>query len=168
MRKICYGMELCYQKMADAQDTIGLRRFLGGMVVRHMRIVQETYTLVEGSNITPEEWTSRLIIKLMEITHGQWLYCCVQVHDSISDTKTTAHKEALQQEIEAELEMGMEKLLDKDQYLCEFNLEDLENTLGERQEYWLIAIRAARKATTLQGNQHNSACSRAHPRREEG
>ncbi len=124
--------------------------------------------MVEGLNITPEEWTFGLIIKLMEITHGQWLYHCNQVHDSISGTNMTAHKEALQQEIEAELEMGMEGLLDKDQNLCEFNLEDLENTLGEKQEYWLIAIRAVRKATTLQGNQHNSARCRAYPRRGEG
>ncbi len=31
----------------------------------------------------------------------------------------------------------------------EVNLEDLEDSSGERQEYWLIAIQAARKAGQL-------------------
>jgi hypothetical protein len=59
--------------------------------------------------------------------------------------------------IEAQQEMGTEDLLEEDQYLAEVNLEDLESTLGEHQEYWLIAIRAAREASILQeGRQLNS------------
>ncbi len=42
--------------------------------------------------------------------------------------------------------MGMEGLMEEDQYLAEVNLEDLESTTGERQEYWLVAIYAARQA----------------------
>jgi hypothetical protein len=47
--------------------------------------------------------------------------------------------------------MGWEDLVEEDQYLMEVNLEDLEHTLGERQEYWLVAIQAAREASQLQG-----------------
>ncbi len=32
----------------------------------------------------------------------------------------------------------------------EINLEDLEHTSGKRQEYWLVAIQAAREASRLQ------------------
>ncbi len=32
--------------------------------------------------------------------------------------------------------MGWEDLMEDDQYLAEVNLEDLEHTLGEQQEYW--------------------------------
>ena len=38
--------------------------------------------------------------------------------------------------------------------MMEINLEDMENTSGERQQYWILAIRAAREASKL----------RAHPR----
>jgi hypothetical protein len=122
-----------------------------GMVCRGMRNIQEMYTQVEGSNITSVQWAQCLIIKLLEATHGQWLYRCVQVHDRVSGTRATARKEEIQLAIEAHQEMGMEDLLEEDQYLAEVNLEDLESTSGERQEYWLIAIRAAREASILQG-----------------
>jgi hypothetical protein len=52
--------------------------------------------------------------------------------------------------IEAQQDMGWEGLLDKDQYLAEVNLEDLEHTLGKQQEYWLVVIQAAREASRLQ------------------
>ena len=47
--------------------------------------------------------------------------------------------------------MGWEDMTEEDQYLAEVNLEDLEHTSGERQEYWLVAIQAAREASRLQG-----------------
>jgi hypothetical protein len=49
--------------------------------------------------------------------------------------------------------------LTKAQFLAEVNLEDLENTCGERQEYWLVAMRAAREARLLCGDtQLNTGC----------
>jgi len=53
--------------------------------------------------------------------------------------------------IEAQQDMGCEDLTEEDQYLVEVNLEDLEHTLGEQQEYWLVVIQAAREASRLQG-----------------
>jgi hypothetical protein len=82
----------------------------------------------------------------------------VQVHDKVSGTRATACKEEIQLAIEAQQEMGMEDLLEEDQYLVEVNLKDLESTLGERQEYWLIAIRAAREASILQGGRQPNSC----------
>jgi hypothetical protein len=45
----------------------------------------------------------------------------------------------------------MEGLMEKDQYLAEVNLEDLESTTGNRQEYWLVAICAAQEGSIFQG-----------------
>jgi hypothetical protein len=45
--------------------------------------------------------------------------------------------------------LGPQGLQEEDQYLAEVILEDLEGLSGERQEYWLIAIQAARKAGQL-------------------
>ncbi len=68
-------------------------------------------------------------------------------------------KEELQREIEAQQDMGSTGLLEEDQFLAEVNLEDLEASSGERQEYWLLAIRAAQEAGRLKGLQP----SMAHP-----
>ena len=45
--------------------------------------------------------------------------------------------------------MGTTGLLEEDQWMMEVNLGDMENSSGEREEYWLLAIQAAREAATL-------------------
>ena len=122
-----------------------------GMICHGLRGLQEIYTTVEGSNVTGEQWATGVIIKLLKTTHGQWLYRCVQVHDRFSGIQATQRKEELQMAIEAQQDMGWEDLTEEDQYLAEVNLEDLEHTSGKRQEYWLVAIQAAREASRLQG-----------------
>ena len=52
-------------------------------------------------------------------------------------------------EIERQQELGTDGLLAEDHYLMEVNLEDLEISSGVRQEYWLLAIRAAREALQI-------------------
>ena len=71
------------------------------------------------------------------------------VNDRVSGTLATARKEELQQEIEKQQELGADGLLAEDKYLAEVNLEDLEMSSGERQEYWLLAIQTARRAYQL-------------------
>jgi hypothetical protein len=155
MTEICYDKAHHYQLMAADQDTIGWRRFMEGMVCRCAQDIQTIYSTVEGSSIPPLQWTEGLVIKLLEATHGQWSYRCVQIHDNATGTQVTAHNEEILQEIERQLKLGMEDLLDEDQYLAEINLDDLESSSGERQEYWLLAIRAAREASLL-GRQQKS------------
>jgi hypothetical protein len=67
--------------------------------------------------------------------------------------------------IEAQQDMGWEDLTVEDQYLVEVNLEDLEHTSGERQEYWLVVIEAAREASRLQGLSQSSVDRRRAPGR---
>ena len=47
------------------------------------------------------------------------------------------------------MEIGGSGLEEEDKFLLEINLEDLETTSGETQEYWLLAILAAREACIL-------------------
>ena len=155
MTEICYDKAHHYQLMASDQDAIGWQRFMEGMVCRCAQDIQTIYSTVEGSSIAPLQWTKGLVIKLLEVTHGQWLYWCVQIHDNAMGTQVMACKEEILQEIEKQLEFGMEDLLDEDQYLAEINLNDLERPSGERQEYWLLVICTAREASLL-GRQQTS------------
>ena len=100
------------------------------------------------------------MIKLLEATHGQWLYWCVQIHDNATGTQVTACKEEILLEIERQLELGMEDLLDEDQYPAVINLDDLESSSGEHQEYWLLAICAAQEASLLRRQQTSNNCRR--------
>ncbi len=143
MVEICTGLEESYQQMTADQDAIGWRQFMEGMVCYHMRTIQSLYHFQEGTHITPERWTKGLILKLLEATHGQWLYRNTQIHDSVAGTQATLQKEEIQREIKEQMKMCSDGLLDKDLWMMEVNLTDLETTSGEQEEYWLVAIRAA-------------------------
>ena len=57
-------------------------------------------------------------------------------------------------EIEQQQELGAVGLMDEDKYLLEVNLDDLNTSSGEGQEYWLLAIKAARAALLLRQQHH--------------
>ncbi len=115
MSEVCRGMDYHYTKMMDEQDAIGWRRFMEGMVCRSIRRIQELYMTMDGSNLSPEQWTVGVVTKLLEATHGQWLYQCVQIQDRLNGTQVMLWKEELQREIESQQEIGMEGLMEEDQ-----------------------------------------------------
>ena len=149
MGSLCHGRSEEFHQLAKEQDKIGWQPFLEGMVCKQARTIQSLHHINIGTCVSPEQWASGLILKLMEATHGQWLYQKVQIHDKVAGSQATLRKEAIQREIEEQLEKGGDGLLEEDQWMMEVNLGDLENTLGEQEQYWLVAIRATREAARL-------------------
>ena len=149
MEEIARGIHPRLLTFARSQDIIGWRRFMEGMISKECRIIQQTFLTICGSKLSIACWGEGLVTKLLEITHGQWLYRNFHVHDSVSGAIASQRKEEIQHEIEKQQDLGEEGLTADDHYLMEVNLEDLETTSGERQEYWLLAIRAAREAFRL-------------------
>jgi hypothetical protein len=52
-------------------------------------------------------------------------------------------------EIAYQLELGAEGLAEDDRFLLECNFDELTTTNGEQQEYWILAIQAAREVCRL-------------------
>ena len=84
-------------------------------------------------------------MKLLEITHGMWIYRNLLVHDSTLGVLRTQRVEILLDEIQRQLEMGGARLQEEDQWMLmlEVNLGDLATTSGEREAYWLLVIETA-------------------------
>ena len=131
-----------------------------GMISKEIISIQKIYTTISGSTLSLEAWSRGLVVKLLEATHGQWLYLNLQVHDSMMGVNATLRKEELQRLIEDQLDLGGEGLEEADKYLLEINLEDLATTSGETQSYWLLAIRAARAARLLRLNEITNNATR--------
>ncbi len=134
-----------------------------GMISTRMREIQRQYHISEGTRTSPEQWAQGLLLKLLKATHGQWLYRTVQIHDVVSGTQATIRKEAIQKEIEDQMELGEAGLLEEDNWMLEVNLGDLESTSGEQEQYWLVAIKAAREAATL--TRQNEQIPRTRPQK---
>jgi len=75
------------------------------------------------------------------------------VYDNVAGIVATERKEKLQEVIEMQILQGGEGLAEEDEYLLDIRLDDLETTSGETQEYWLLAIQAARDAHMLRSQQ---------------
>ncbi len=91
-----------------------------------------------------------LILKLLEVTHSQWLYCNIKVHDKVAGTLATLRKEEIQMEIKEQQALGLAGLMDEDCHLGEWNLQDLDDTSGVREICLLLAIKAAWEASRLE------------------
>ena len=127
-----------------------------GMISRKVVAIQKEFAEAGGCNLSLDNWAKGLVIKLLEATHGQWLYRNVVVHDVVGGSEAVKRKQELQNEIEQQIELGGEGLDEQDKYLLEINLEDLEDSSGEDQYYWLLAIQAAREDRALKTREEQS------------
>jgi hypothetical protein len=65
-------------------------------------------------------------------------------------------------EIKKQIAMGGEGLDEEDRWMLEVNLGDLEESNGEKEAYWVVAIEAARARHNLRRiRDRNAAFSRA-------
>ena len=85
-------------------------------------------------------------MRLIEVTHGQWCYRNMHVHDATAGMEVTARKKAVQRFVEDQLEMVEEGMDKRD---------------GEDQHYWLLQIEAVRYDLVLQ-RQNNDSNNRNH------
>jgi hypothetical protein len=115
-----------------------------------------------------DKWCTGLITRLLEITHGQWLYRNYIVHDPVSGTIATAKKEELLLEIERQRDLGDAGLLEEDKYLAEVSLEEMATSLGERQHYWLLAIQTVWNHYALRAQRESQQIARRNTTEEEG
>jgi hypothetical protein len=69
------------------------------MICTQVVEIQHTYQRLCRTNCTLKSWAISLVIKSMEIMHGQWLYRNVVVHDSTLGALVTRRKDEIQQEI---------------------------------------------------------------------
>jgi hypothetical protein len=61
----------------------------------------------------------------------------------------SSHKGERLKEIDHQLSLGSNGLEEEDRFLLECNFNTLTTTTGEQQEYWLLAIQAAREASRI-------------------
>ncbi len=133
-----------YWQLGMDQDMLGWDGLLMGMITKEFRQIQSLHLECCGSRMSVRQWMRKFITHLLQITHGQWAYWNEVVHNATSGANRNAKKRKLQERIDHEISQGLLDLRPEDHYLMSLNLEDLDCTSGEQQEYWLLAVDAAR------------------------
>jgi hypothetical protein len=114
----------------------------------------------EEESVDVSNYVCKLIQKLLEITHGLWIYRNLMMHDSLSLSGVLAceRKEKLMEAIKEQLALGSDGLREEDKWLLEIDLDDLDgHTTREREVYWLLAIDAARRCFRLGRQQRRTS-----------
>jgi hypothetical protein len=67
--------------LAEDQDEIGWINFMKGKISKHFLRIQQTYLAGSNSRINGRDWVSRFIKELLTISHTQWLFRNITLHD---------------------------------------------------------------------------------------
>ena len=69
------------QEFVESQDVIGWDNFVMGMVSSKLIPIQSDFLLHSKSSSRAMHWISGLSTQLLQVTHSQWIYRCVLVHN---------------------------------------------------------------------------------------
>jgi hypothetical protein len=127
------GFPTVIQDIPLSQDKIGWKNFMMGMISSKLISIQESHLWLCAPYQSAKKWATGLNTQLLQVTHAQWIYPCLLVHDCTSDMLINLHKTKLLEEIENQLSMGAENLMEDEKYLLEHNLLDQLTTNGEQQ-----------------------------------
>lgn len=88
------------RQLARSMDTIGWRRFMEEMISVEAVKMQCEVEDAGKCKLTVKMWSAGLVVKLLEVTYGQWLYRNVHMHDIISGKKAMSRKDDIRRKFE--------------------------------------------------------------------
>ena len=133
-----------YQPLLQSLSRIGWLHTMEGMLSKEFLLLERDEVLEEHCKLSQSAWTCTLIRKLLEATHGIWIYRNLAMHHKTSGLLATQEKEQLFQDIENQIERGGDGLAEHDKWMLEIDIESMDTSSGERESYWLLAIQTAR------------------------
>jgi hypothetical protein len=95
-----------YREYVASQEVIGWDGFAMGMVSSKLLPLQSTIAHNSKLSSNAMRWISGFITQLLQVTHSQWIYRCVLVHDCTTGILISMHKEELLKEIKHQLLLG--------------------------------------------------------------
>jgi len=145
VRKLASATNLPEQfvSLCVEQDQIGWRNFTEGRISKQFRTIQAQYLRVHHPRRSVDSWMKGFVGQLLHLTHSQWIYRCITKHHRTKGTKAIARREALEQEVHRQRQLGEDAMAEEDKWMLEI---DLEGSSTEGYQYWLYAVEAARQA----------------------
>ena len=139
-----------FKALAASQDTIGWREFTEGHISTHFYAIQSFHLSMSSSYLNGADWTKQFISKLLQITHGQWIFRNISLHDKTQGYLRNKKADELLQIINEFSEVAPEDIPEDSRFLLEINFTDLTKSHLETQTYWTLAMDAAIIAKALE------------------
>jgi hypothetical protein len=129
--------------LAESQDRIGWRNFTEGHISTHFYEIQTFHLAMSSSFLNGTDWTKQLITKILQITHSQWIYRNISLHNKRQGYLHHRRAEELTKEMESLADLAPEDVPEVSRFLLEINFTELTELHIETQKYWVLAVNAA-------------------------
>ncbi len=143
--------------LAESQDKICWRNFTEGCISIHFYNIQHFHLSMSNSYYNGSDWTKQFISRILKITHSQWIYRNISLHDKRQGYLRNKRSEELLQEIMELSELSPNELPEGSRFLLEVNFTELTSAHLETQCYWTMAVNAALTASQLENKQGASS-----------
>jgi hypothetical protein len=74
----------CMKALAKNQDIIGYHNFMEGCILTHFYAIQSFHLAMSSSYFNVTNRAKQFILKLLHVTHSQWIFCNISLHDKIN------------------------------------------------------------------------------------
>jgi hypothetical protein len=131
---------------AVSQDLIGWVDFLHRKVSVEFRTIQDIHCALSSCRMTGEDWMKAFVLHLIQISHLQWIFQNFTLHNKQWGYLSLLKQATVLKEVDWLLDTAPEDIPAGSQYLLELDYSALYNASLERQLYWVLAMKAARRA----------------------
>ena len=155
-------MSHAMQQATISQNEIGWREFTEGKITKDVAELQRTNCAGAPCRMNGDDWMKHFISRILQITHSQWIFRNITLHDKMRGTLRLKGRKVVLKEVGRLIETDPSDVPPKSQFLLEFDFNSLYRASFEKQTYWVRAIKAARRAgrRTAQMQSHRSAGAR--------
>ena len=150
------------QKVARSQDSIPWTCFMEGKLSREIFLLQQQTLSRSLSRLTITDWSKKLISQVLQISHAQWIFRNVSMHDAVQGYLRVKQRDTILREVDRLSEVDPILLPTDSKYLLEIDFSSLHRDTLEKQSYWLLAMKAAVRAgqRTVARSRHATARQR--------
>ena len=130
-----------------SQGLIGWTEFLHGKVLVEIAAIQNLHCMSSPTCwITGADWMKTFISHLFQVSHSQWIFRNYTPHDKQRGYLHLRLRAEVLREIHELLETPPSEVPPECQYLLELDHSTMYKASYEEQAYWVLALKAARRA----------------------
>jgi hypothetical protein len=142
-----------FKALANSQDLIEWRDFTEGHISTHFYTIQTFHLAMSSSYLNGEDWTKQFISKILQITHSQWIFQKISLHNQTHGYLHNKNANKIMQQLNVLLDLAPEDVPKASRFLLKINFSELSTLHLETQKYWMLAVDAALKAKALESTQ---------------
>ena len=153
MTRICCNYPLLLQFSRET-DHLGWRNFMEAKVSTQLFEMQAAWLIGQGSTTSIESWSRSFLMKLIDITHQQWLYRNARLHIRHVEGLSLAEHGHILEKVYSMIDTDPMALLPEHRSLLQVDYEGLGKGSSMDRQYWIVNMESALKAKRRIQDEH--------------